>query len=230
MDIFTVSNYGKRSSYSLSINEVGIKSAEQNSQGAATRASKSDTVSISDEARELAATPPDEASDETSESSSRKVIGKPQSNASADPINPTEPQSQVDKIRRQIAEVQKKLAEASARLEKLSISDRQTQTSAPSIAAAPADRQTEQSDTSLLEKQTDGAPQKINSGQEASAIRQEIATLSAQLLTLHKQLQEAVKREDGGGKSGAPAINMAGLWSPKGGGAAGVTISGGSIG
>lgn len=212
-----------------------------------------DRVDISDQAREKAEATNAESSTEASVRISTK---------SAQPDTTDEQgsgDSKVERIRRQITEVQNKLAAAMARLNDSGGSSAggssaaltaatpstsspqnapqrpQTQNLAESVQVA-ADGAAEGTDAAQAPSPQGSAEPAKGSREEVkanvqtessgrSAAQQEIATLTAQLLTLHKQLQDAVKEEaSGGGSDSAVTANVGGVWSPTTSGASGVSI------
>lgn len=205
-------------------------------------ASLGDTVIISDEAREKQrAQAAGESEDNKSGTEKDKETGGygslNNSSSSGDTAaasgSSNGPESEVEKIQRQIRDVQKKIADATNKLS-ASHSAASSKASAAPEKAESGQGAAEAEEAAALGSATPPMPgAAIAEGeQDAQAIQAEISQLNDQLMRLNQQLQDASKGDAAGGGYRSTAMrSVAGSrYSGSGGGAANVSIGGGHIG
>ena len=249
MDIYAVDSSALESSGSLTLSNMSKKDPAKSFTPSYALELPKDSVTISEEAKAYTLPHEQEAEQNSAQTTTINAQGAKGGDAEA------EPESKVDAIRKQIAQVQQKLNEAMNRLNESAVSSGaasapSADTAKPAAAEAPAAApQPQQPVAQAGEAQPQSAPEGQTGGAQAAkptaaqtantessmtqltektvergTIQVEVGVLTSQLLTLQKQLEDAVKEEAAGGGSGV-AANVGGVYQPSGSGAVGVSIT-----
>ena len=249
MDIYAVDSSALESSGSLTLSNMSKKDPAKSFTPSYALELPKDSVTISEEAKAYTLPHEQEAEQNSAQTTTINAQGAKGGDAEA------EPESKVDAIRKQIAQVQQKLNEAMNRLNESAVSSGaasapSADTAKPAAAEAPAAApQPQQPVAQAGEAQPQSAPEGQTGGAQAAkptaaqtantessmtqltektaemgTIQVEVGVLTSQLLTLQKQLEDAVKEEAAGGVSGI-AGGAGSVYQPSSSGAVGVSIT-----